>query len=159
MLVQIFTDTQKKDNDFSLNQTLYYDFVKMEKQTKTLKTESDFLADAYNVGYAMKFIVDEDYKFNVNYKINDTNGHRRKKENLIKRTAVYANSNSRRYASIYTNNQLLVDNIYRSISKVEYTKVILRLQELAKNYLISVQFRESGIITNDEIESWKEFYK
>jgi len=162
MLIQIFTSSKQTDNGFMLYQQHFTDYVCLNRLKKEIQAESKLQADAFNVGFAMAKIVNEDRKFGIVHKeFTYKDVYRGKKEADSFKQWIEYKTGVKRYACVYTDNDEVFNNIRYSIRDVGVymTKVFNRIIQLKTEFNIGLGLMRVDEITPKHVEAWKKSFK
>jgi hypothetical protein len=167
MLIQIFTSSKRIDeNSFMIKRVLYTDYLSLESLKETQETDSQLLADIYNIGFAMRSIIEDDRKFGIvhkelKYKHQQFSGTDSGKSIKNYSSWIEYETGIKRFATVYTENEEVFNNIRYSLRTTDKhtIKCLNKIIQLKQEFSIGVSLLKESEITNDLIEIWKDNYK
>jgi hypothetical protein len=162
MFIQIFTKTEKQENGlYKFYHNHYLDGVKLESKFLEWKADSDYLADAINIGFAMRENIEADRKFGIVFReFNFISVYKGLKAGYSPQTWTEYKSGVRRNVTVYTTNKELYRDIITGFTVADSltTRTLLRIVKLKTDFGIGVGLLSEQEINADYQANWARKY-
>lgn len=161
MIIQIFTYSEKIENGFMLYHKHYADYVPLETTKHAVYDVDQLTADTFNVGFAIKTIVNEDSKFGIVRKEKFANTHNTDKTAVEVKSWIEYKSGLKRFACVYTENEEVFKNVRYSIrvNDAYLTRVFNRIIQLKTDWGIGLECMKYSEMNDDVIKVMKQRFK